>query len=93
MGSTQILSTRNPVCKERQTICQLEKLYEREFHIYASSNGDIINMHTRNAFYETVKLAYSQHMPLTLAPDDVWLTIAKGVSLHINYNAEKLRYM
>ncbi|GBB84556.1 hypothetical protein RclHR1_11110005 [Rhizophagus clarus] len=36
--------------------------------------------------------AYNNHQHLLLTPDDIWLTIAQGVSQHINYNAEKFRY-
>ena len=36
--------------------------------------------------------AYNKHQHLLLTPDDIWLTIAQGVSQHINYNAEKFRY-
>jgi hypothetical protein len=36
--------------------------------------------------------AYNNHQHLILTPDDIWLTIAQGVSQHINYNAEKFRY-
>jgi hypothetical protein len=35
--------------------------------------------------------AYNNHQHLRLTPDDIWLTIAQGVSHHINYNAEKFR--
>jgi hypothetical protein len=35
--------------------------------------------------------AYNYHQHLRLTPDDIWLTIAQGVSQHINYNAEKFR--
>jgi len=36
--------------------------------------------------------AYNKHQHLCLTPDDIWLTIAQGVSQHINYNAKKFRY-
>ncbi|CAG8627436.1 3532_t:CDS:1 [Funneliformis caledonium] len=36
--------------------------------------------------------AYNNHQHLRLSPDDIWLTIAQGVSHHINYNAEKFRH-
>ncbi|CAB4399774.1 unnamed protein product [Rhizophagus irregularis] len=36
--------------------------------------------------------AYNKHQHLRLTPDDIWLTIAQGVSQHINHNAEKFRY-
>ncbi|GES92422.1 DUF4419 domain-containing protein [Rhizophagus clarus] len=35
--------------------------------------------------------AYNHHQHLRLTPDDIWLTIAQGVSHHINFNAEKFR--
>src|SRR4051812_38902148 len=35
--------------------------------------------------------AYNHHQHLRLTPDHIWLTIAQGVSHHINYNAEKFR--
>lgn len=38
-----------------------------------------------------VHLAFSQHRPLLLTPDIVWLTIAQGFAHHINYNSEALR--
>src|SRR6266542_6773522 len=36
--------------------------------------------------------AYNNHQHLRLSPDDVWLTIAQGVSHHINFNPEKFRH-
>ncbi|GES76050.1 DUF4419 domain-containing protein [Rhizophagus clarus] len=36
--------------------------------------------------------AYNKHQHLRLTPDDIWLTIAQGISQHINYNSEKFRY-
>src|ERR1043165_8993393 len=36
--------------------------------------------------------AYNRHQHLRLSPDDVWLTIAQGVSRHINLNAERFRH-
>jgi hypothetical protein len=36
--------------------------------------------------------AYNRHQHLCLTPDDVWLTIAQGVSRHINLNAERFRH-
>ncbi len=36
-------------------------------------------------------LAYSQHRPLTLSPDAIWLTIAQGFAQHINLHHTELR--
>jgi hypothetical protein len=35
--------------------------------------------------------AFSRHLPLTLSPDSIWLTILQGFSHHVNENAEALR--
>ena len=44
-----------------------------------------------NGLIETVHLAFSQHRPLILSPDCIWLVIAQGFGHHINENAEQLR--
>lgn len=40
---------------------------------------------------QAVHLAFARHYPLVLTPDVIWLTIAQGLAVHINKNAEKLR--
>ncbi len=40
---------------------------------------------------DTVHQAFSQHYPLTLSPDCIWLTIAQGFGHHLAENAEPLR--
>jgi len=40
---------------------------------------------------DAVHIAFSQHYPLTLSPDAVWLTIAQGFSHHLAANGEALR--
>jgi hypothetical protein len=37
-------------------------------------------------------LAFSEHRPLVLSPDIIWLTIAQGLAQHINNHAEELRH-
>ncbi|CAG8491950.1 25673_t:CDS:2 [Dentiscutata erythropus] len=49
------------------------------------------NPECANGFVAAIFQAYNQHQHLRLSPDDVWLTIAQGVSRHINFNAEKFR--
>ena len=43
-----------------------------------------------NGFAATVYFAYDQHRPLALSPDDIWLLIEQGISLHVNTNFESL---
>jgi hypothetical protein len=38
-----------------------------------------------------VYLAFSQHRPLVLTPDAVWITIAQGIAHHMAIHAEQLR--
>ena len=38
-----------------------------------------------------VHLAFSEHRPLVLTPDAIWITIAQGVAHHIDLHAESLR--
>jgi hypothetical protein len=40
----------------------------------------------------TVHAAFSQHRPLKLSPDDIWLVIAQGFGHHLAENAEALRH-
>jgi hypothetical protein len=40
---------------------------------------------------DAVHVAFSQHRPLTLSPDAVWLAIAQGFGHHVAANAETLR--
>lgn len=56
-----------------------------------SSNGDEFT-HSNNNFVAALNTAYDQHLPLVLSPDVLWLTLAQGLSLHINNNAEELRH-
>jgi hypothetical protein len=41
---------------------------------------------------DAVQTAFSQHYPLTISPDAIWLVIAQGFSHHIAENAEALRH-
>lgn len=41
--------------------------------------------------FDAVHVAFSEHRPLTLSPDDIWLVIAQGFGHHVAENAEKLR--
>ena len=44
-----------------------------------------------HAIMEAVHFSYSDHYPLVLSPDHVWLAIAQGFAQHVNANAEALR--
>jgi Domain of unknown function (DUF4419) len=44
-----------------------------------------------NPLVAAVHLAFSRHLPLTLSPDAIWLTLVQGFSHHVTENAEALR--
>jgi Domain of unknown function (DUF4419) len=44
-----------------------------------------------NPLVGAIHLAFSRHLPLTLSPDAIWLTIVQGFSHHVNLFAEALR--
>lgn len=83
----------------RTTTAGLNKLLERQdkkddnpkvlYHSEFNSNSVAdVGFHPLIACVHT---AFSQHRPLILSPDIIWLTIVQGFAQHINNNAEKLR--
>jgi hypothetical protein len=53
--------------------------------------GRLVHASKDNALATALLIAFSTHRPLTLSPDMIWLTIARGFADHVNLNAEKLR--
>src|SRR6201999_4005041 len=43
-------------------------------------------------FVHAVHIAFDEHVPLILSPDDGWLCIAQAFAHHIDANAEALRH-
>ena len=42
-------------------------------------------------FIDCLYIAYSDHRPITITPDMIWLLICQGFSIHVNSNVEKFR--
>jgi hypothetical protein len=59
----------------------------------ASSHADrrIVPTHA-NALLETAYRAFSDHHPLVLTPDEIWLAICQGFAMHVDAHAEELRH-
>ncbi|WP_110519065.1 DUF4419 domain-containing protein [Herpetosiphon llansteffanensis] len=51
----------------------------------------LVKTNNDNSLIHTIHLAFSQHYPLLLTPDCLWLTIAQGFANHVNCHAEDLR--
>ena len=57
-----------------------------------SSSGHWADRHTfLHPLVQAVHLAFSDHRPLILSPDCIWLTIVQGFARHVWENAESLR--
>jgi Domain of unknown function (DUF4419) len=48
-------------------------------------------MRLRHPLIDAIHFAFSQHRPLTLSPDTIWLVITQGFGHHVAENAETLR--
>jgi hypothetical protein len=60
-----------------------------EPELIVEDRGPIFNI--ENPLMAAVHRAFSQHRPLRLTPDHVWLTISQGFAFHVDTNAEALR--
>ena len=47
------------------------------------------NVPLLNGFYT----AHTNHYPIRIKPDDIWLLIVQAFSNHVNANSEKLRHL
>ncbi|RIA99316.1 hypothetical protein C1645_747404 [Glomus cerebriforme] len=104
--STQILNSKlktdNQVKAHIPIETQITRLFENEM-VHAVSvdyeysphvNKTVLeNVQCSHGFIATVLEAYNHHQHLRITPDDVWLTIAQGVSHHINLNADKYKHL
>ena len=75
---------------EEQVTKRVKVKCEALFH----TEKEIVNVGGMdNKFVATVHTAYSDHYPLVLTPDVIWMCIAQGFATHVNSNAEKLRHL
>ena len=64
------------------------------YNVYScDQNGGLLEngMFIPHPFIMCCSEAYSNHHPLILSPDDVWLLIAQGVAKHVELNSDTLR--
>ncbi|CAB4405308.1 unnamed protein product [Rhizophagus irregularis] len=73
------------------------KLHSFSFEFAENSDSNPTSIIWNNAsphgFASAIIHAYTLHQHLRFSPDDVWLTVAQGVSKHILKNAERFRYL
>jgi hypothetical protein len=65
--------------------CNAANLVRAEFPRWAGEHDGL------HGLVAAAHLAFDQHYPLVLSPDDIWLCIAQGFGIHVNDHAESLR--
>jgi hypothetical protein len=63
----------------------------KDVESYPTSRKNIVQARM-HAFVDAVGRAYSEHRPLVISPDMIWLLICQGFSTHVNSIPEQLRY-
>ncbi len=72
----------------------LQEILEKELVAFSHVDHNLIssgNRHHTHQLTYAVHAAFSDHRPLLLTPDIVWITLAQGFAQHINNHAETLR--
>lgn len=64
-----------------EALSKSENLGDQSNIVHVGSNG----------FVKAIVTAFAQHLPLTLSPDDIWVTISYAFAKHVDQNAEALR--
>ncbi|MBD1911115.1 DUF4419 domain-containing protein [Leptolyngbya sp. FACHB-16] len=68
------------------------KLPKRTIESCSQYHGQLVDNVLFHPFVEAVHIAFSDHRPLCLSPDMIWLLISQGLANHINNNTEQLRH-
>lgn len=65
--------------------------FQTNFPLVSDLNGE--NHRIGIALVATIYKAYCEHYPLELSVEDIWVSIAQGIIIHLNENAEKYRQL
>lgn len=70
-----------------------DKNYPKAIQVEAFSKGEgrLVAKQGTHAIASAMVQAYSDHRPLVLSPDMIWLMIAQGFSAHVENNPEAMR--
>jgi Domain of unknown function (DUF4419) len=76
---------------ERRSHEALKRTLNSEIESCCDYHGTVIKDVDYQPLLAAVYMAFSQHRPLVLSPDAVWITIAQGVAHHMAIHGERLR--
>ncbi|MCP3965344.1 MAG: DUF4419 domain-containing protein [Lentisphaerae bacterium] len=62
-----------------------------KFESYSRKHRQLVCF-LHHPFIMTVNHAFSDHRPIVISPDHIWLLILQGFANHVKCNSEKLRY-
>lgn len=57
----------------------------------SAANQERLAASELHPFVEAAHIAFDEHLPLVLSPDDIWLCIAQAFAHHVEHDAEALR--
>jgi hypothetical protein len=78
--------------REPMPVSPLGERYPQALVIGGDPSTPVIDHAVIHPLLWAVELAFSEHRPLVLSPDAVWLTIAHGVAQHVRLHAGQLRH-
>ena len=99
-SETEICFRVDPVtpCQERLPLInartRFEEMMGRSVQVFTCADSSDVALTRGGADHSLVSavyLAFSDHRPLVLTPDAVWITLAQGFAQHINHHANALR--
>lgn len=76
------------------SLLQIDPYSDFTPEVLACSLDEAYNLHSlgEDALFQMLLRAWSQHRPVTLTPDAIWMVISQGLSHHINTQAEEFRH-
>ena len=77
-----------PECRAHKAV---RDLLGGEIESCSDYHGTVVSRIHYQPLLAAVYTAFSQHRPLVLSPDAVWITIAQGVAHHMAIHGERLR--
>lgn len=76
---------------DKSVIDHISKFTDKKYEAASCNTPNVIQNQYLNGFLEAVHIAYDEHFPLVLSPDDIWTAIGMAFSTHVSLNAEELR--
>jgi hypothetical protein len=82
------VTTPLPTCKTHEA---LNRLLDRPIEACCDYTSDCIQQVRFHPLLAAAHVAFSQHRPLVLSPDMIWVAIVQGLAQHVRNHAERLR--